>query len=109
MIQGLCVALIAVGLVLAGAEPVEAQKKGQSASIQHGVVVKSEKVDLSDNKTTKGAKVGGTIGLISGGSSGYKRRRNAAVLRVTSVVATPPSAPRRARWSDPRPAPSRWA
>jgi len=86
MIQGLCVALIAVGLVLAGAEPVEAQKKGQSASIQHGVVVKSEKVDLSDNKTTKGAKVGGTIGLISGGSSGYKRRRNAAIGTASGAV-----------------------
>jgi len=67
MIQGLCVALIAVGLVLAGAEPVEAQKKGQSASIQH-------------------AKVGGTIGLISGGSSGYKRRRNAAIGTASGAV-----------------------
>jgi hypothetical protein len=84
--QVVCVALIALGLVFVGAEPVEAQKKGQSASIQHGVVVKSERVDLSDDKTTKGAKVGGTVGLISGGSSGYKRRRNAAIGAASGAV-----------------------
>ena len=72
--------------VLGDAEPVEAQKKGQSASIQYGVVVKSERVDLSDDKTTKGAKVGGTVGLISGGSSGYKRRRNAAIGAASGAV-----------------------
>ena len=59
--------------------PAEAQKKGQSASIQHGIVVKSERVDLSENKAPKGAVVGGTVGLLTGGSSGYKRRRNAAI------------------------------
>ena len=85
-IQILCVALIAFGLVLAGAGLVEAQKKGQSASIQHGVVVKVERVDLSDNKTTKGAKVGGTVGLVTGGSSGYKRRRNAAIGAAAGAV-----------------------
>ena len=57
----------------------EGQKKGQSASIQHGIVVKSERVDLSENKAPKGALVGGTVGLLTGGSSGYKRRRNAAI------------------------------
>jgi hypothetical protein len=85
-IQFVCVALIAFGLLLVGAEPIEAQKKGQSASIQHGVVVKSERVDLSDNKTTKGAKVGGTVGLVTGGSSGYKRRRNAAIGTAAGAV-----------------------
>jgi hypothetical protein len=85
-IQFVCVALIAGGLLLGGAEPVEAQKKGQSASIQHGVVVKSERVDLSDDKTTKGAKVGGTVGLLTGGSSGYKRRRNAAIGAASGAV-----------------------
>ena len=59
--------------------PAEAQKKGQSASIQHGIIVKSERVDLSENKAPKGAMVGGTVGLLTGGSSGYKRRRNAAI------------------------------
>ncbi len=59
--------------------PAEAQKKGQSAKVQHGIVVKSERVDLSENKAPTGARVGGTVGLLTGGSSGYKRRRNAAI------------------------------
>jgi len=59
--------------------PVDAQKKGQSAKIQYGIVVKSERVDLSENKAPSGALVGGTIGAMTGGSSGYRRRRNAAI------------------------------
>jgi uncharacterized protein YcfJ len=85
-IQNVCVALIALGLLFGGSEPVEAQKKGQSAKVSYGVVVKSERVDLSDDKTTKGALVGGTIGLATGGSSGYKRRRNAAIGTATGAV-----------------------
>ena len=85
-IQVVFVALIAIGLVFGGAEPVEAQKKGQSAKVSYGVVVKSERVDLSDDKTTKGAQVGGTIGLATGGSSGYKRRRNAAIGAASGAV-----------------------
>ena len=85
-IEILLFALIALGLVFGVAEPVEAQQKGQSAKVYHGVVVKSERVDLSDNKTTKGAKVGGTVGLISGGSSGYDRRRNAAIGTAAGAV-----------------------
>ena len=81
-LNAIVVMLIGLGLVFGGAEPVEAQQKGQSAKVSYGVVVKSERVDLSDNKTTKGALVGGTIGLVSGGSSGYKRRRNAAIGAV---------------------------
>jgi len=84
--QIVCVALIAFGLVFGVAEPVAAQKKGQSAKVSYGVVVKSERVDLSDDKTMKGAKVGGTIGLVSGGSSGYKRRRNAAIGAASGAV-----------------------
>jgi outer membrane lipoprotein SlyB len=80
--NAIVVMLIGLGLVFGGAESVEAQKKGQSAKVSYGVVVKSERVDLSDNKTTKGALVGGTIGLVSGGSSGYNRRRNAAIGAV---------------------------
>ena len=75
------VAFVVVELVLMPV-PAEAQqkaKKGQSASVQHGIVVKSERVDLSENKVPQGAAVGGTVGLITGGSSGYKRRRNAAI------------------------------
>ncbi len=78
--------LIGLGLIVGGAAPVEAQKKGQSAKVSYGVVVKSERVDLSDNKTTQGALVGGTIGLISGGSSGYKRRRNAAIGAASGAL-----------------------
>ena len=49
-------------LVLAP-EPAGAQqaKKGQSAKVQLGVVVKSERVNLSENKAPAGALVGGTI------------------------------------------------
>jgi hypothetical protein len=72
------VAFVVVELMLLPA-PAEAQKKGQSAKIQHGIVVKSERVDLSENKAPTGALVGGTIGAVTGGSSGYKRRRNAAI------------------------------
>ena len=85
-VQLIFIALIAFGLLPGGTEPVEAQKKGQSASVQYGVVVKSERVDLSDDKTTKGAKVGGTVGLLTGGSSGYKRRRNAAIGAASGAV-----------------------
>ena len=72
------VAFVVAELILAPA-PAEAQKKGQSVSVQHGIVVKSERVDLSENKAPAGAAMGGTIGLITGRSSGYKRRRNAAI------------------------------
>jgi hypothetical protein len=85
-INAIVVMLIGLGLVFGGAEPVEAQKKGQSAKVPYGVVVKSERVDLSDNKTTKGALVGGTIGLATGGSSGYNRRRNAAIGTAAGAV-----------------------
>jgi hypothetical protein len=72
------VAFVVAGLISAPAKAQQA-KKGQSASIQHGIVVKSERVDLSENKAPTGAAVGGTVGLLTGGSSGYKRRRNAAI------------------------------
>ena len=72
------VAFLVTGLALTPSQA-EAQKKGQSAKVQHGIVVGSERVDLSENKAPKGAAVGGTVGLLTGGSSGYKRRRNAAI------------------------------
>jgi hypothetical protein len=86
MIKRTLLVLPILGLVFAGTvfapAPTEAQKKGkkgQSAKIQHGIVVKSEPIDLSENKAPKGALVGGSIGLVTGGSSGYNRRRNAAI------------------------------
>jgi len=76
-IQTLCIALIALGLLFGGSEPVEAQKAGQSAKIQHGVVVGVERVDLTDSKTTQGAILGGGIALAaSSGKSGKSKRRN---------------------------------
>ena len=39
-------AFVAAGLITAPAEAQKA-KKGQSVSVQHGIVVKSERVDLS--------------------------------------------------------------
>jgi len=70
---------VVAGLMLTPA-PAEAQKSGQSAKIQHGVVVKAERVDLTDSKTTQGALVGGTIGLVaSSGKSGKTKRRNTAL------------------------------
>jgi len=73
------VMFVVAGLMLTSA-PAEAQKKGQSAKIQHGIVVKAERVDLTDSKTTQGALVGGTIGLVaSSGKSGKTKRRNTAL------------------------------
>ncbi len=73
------VMFVVAELMLAPA-PAEAQKKGQSAKIQHGVVVKAERVDLTDSKNTQGALVGGTIGLVaSSGKSGKTKRRNTAL------------------------------
>ncbi len=59
--------------------PSSAQKKGASMKIQHGRVVASRAVTIeSGGNVAGGALVGGTIGLIAGGSSGKKRRQRAA-------------------------------
>ncbi len=82
-INAIVVMLIGLGLVFGATEPVEAQQKGQSAKVSYGVVVKSERVDLNDSKTTKGALIGGTIGLVaSSGKSGKTKRRNTALGAV---------------------------
>ena len=67
-------ALVVVGavIVLAGT-PAEAQQKGQSAKIHYGVVVRAERVDLSDSKVTEGALIGGTIGLVGTSSRSCPR------------------------------------
>ena len=73
------VMFVVAGLMLTPA-PAEGQKKGQSVKVQHGIVVKAERVDLTDSKTTQGALVGGTIGLVaSSGKSGKTKRRNTAL------------------------------
>ena len=81
------VVFIVAELILMPA-PAEAQKKGQSAKIQHGVVVGTEVVDLSDSKATEGALVGGTIGLLTTSSrhSGKRRRRNAAIGAAAGAI-----------------------
>jgi len=82
------ISVICVGLLLLGAGAVEAQKKGQSAKIQHGVVVGMEAVDLSDSKATQGALLGGAIAYgSSSGRSGYKRRRNTAIGALVGAAA----------------------
>ena len=82
-INVIVVMLIGLGLVFGATEPVEAQQKGQSAKVSYGVVVKSERVDLNDSKTTQGALIGGTIGLVaSSGKSGKTKRRNTALGAV---------------------------
>ena len=76
------VVFVVAGLMLTPG-PAEAQKKGQSVKVQHGIVVKAERVDLTDSKTTQGALVGGTIGLVaSSGKSGKTKRRNTALSAV---------------------------
>ena len=82
----LTAAVFVITSIAVAPAPAEAQKKGQSAKVQHGVVVKSERVDLSQNKAPSGALMGGTIGLVTGGSSGYKRRRNAAIGAVAGGI-----------------------
>jgi outer membrane lipoprotein SlyB len=59
--------------------PSWAQKKGASMKIQHGRVVASRAVTIeSGGSAAGGAVLGGTLGLIAGGSSGKKRRQRAA-------------------------------
>lgn len=68
--------------------PVEAQKKGQAISIQHGKVVKIEEVK-TDTDAGKGALVGGTIGLLTAsGKSGKRKRRDAAIGAAVGAGAT---------------------
>ena len=82
-VTGLTIVLFFFGLIVLGAGVADAQQKGQSAKIQHGIVVKAERVDLTDSKTTQGALVGGTIGLLaSSGKSGKTKRRNTALGAV---------------------------
>jgi len=80
------------GLVVAGG-PAEAQQKGQSAKICHGVVVGAEKVKLKNNDSLKGALVGGTIAYAStsGGSSSKKRRNTALGATAGGLLGRSPA------------------
>jgi hypothetical protein len=71
--------LLVVGIFILDGRPAEAQQKGQSAKISHGIVVGIEQVDLNNSKSTQGALLGGGIALAaSSGKSGKSKRRNTA-------------------------------
>src|SRR5688572_31221476 len=56
----------------------QAQKAGQSVTIQYGKVTGIREVDLKSGAVPKGAVVGGALGLASaGGKSSSKKARNA--------------------------------
>jgi len=89
----LAIAATFIAVIVIGAAPAEAQQKGQSAKISHGVVVGVEKVKLKNNDALKGALVGGTIGYAStsGGSSSKKRRNTALGATAGGLIARKPA------------------
>ena len=57
-----------------------AQRSGQSATVNLGIVQQAEQVTLQSTGAGKGAAVGGTLGYASGsGKSKSKKRRNAII------------------------------
>ena len=82
-----------IALMVLGAAEIEAQQKGQSAKISHGVVVGAEKVKLKNNDALKGALVGGTIAYAStsGGSSSKKRRNTALGATAGGLLGASPA------------------
>jgi hypothetical protein len=89
----LAIAMLFIAVIIIGTAPAEAQQKGQSAKISHGVVVGVEKVKLKNNDALKGALVGGTIGYAStsGGSSSKKRRNTALGATAGGLIARKPA------------------
>ena len=76
------VGTILLSLVLSFTMPTQAQKKGQSATVQYGKVVQKESVNLNSGAVPRGAVVGGALGLASaGGKSSKKKARNALPRR----------------------------
>ena len=92
-VSGLTIVLFCFGLIVLGAGDSEAQQKGQSAKISHGIVVGVEKVKLKNNDALKGALVGGTIAFAttSGGSSSKKRRNTALGATAGGLIARKPA------------------
>jgi len=74
-----CVAItVLVGVVVTS--PVEAQRAGQSVSVQYGEVTGGREVDLQSGAVPGGALVGGTLGLLSAkGKSSSKKVRNTLI------------------------------
>lgn len=80
--------LLALGLCSALAACVaNAQRVGQSASVQFGRVQSAEPVRL-DSNAASGALIGGTIGLISGGGRRGAPVRNGILGAATGGLAT---------------------
>ena len=74
------VSTILFSLLLSLTMPAQAQKKGQSATVQYGKVVQKESVNLNSGAVPRGAVVGGALGLASAsGKSNKKKARNALV------------------------------
>ena len=92
-VTGLTIVIFCFGLIVLGPADVEAQQKGQSAKISHGVVVGAEKVSLKNNDAIKGALVGGTIAYAStsGGSSSKKRRNTALGATAGGLLGRSPA------------------
>ena len=92
-VTGLTIVLFFFGLIVLGAGVADAQQKGQSAKISHGIVVGVEKVKLKNNDALKGALVGGTIAFAttSGGSSSKKRRNTALGATAGGLIARKPA------------------
>ena len=66
----------------------EAQRKGQSVTVQYGTVTQKEQVDLNSGAVPKGAVVGGALGLASAsGKSKKKKARNALVGAAGGAIA----------------------
>ena len=73
----LAATMLLFGLALG---PAQAQKAGQSVTIQYGKVTGIKEVDLKSGAVPSGAVVGGALGLASaGGKSSSKKARNALV------------------------------
>lgn len=75
----LLVATFLIATLIAAPLPLEAQKKGQAISIQHGKVVKIDPVKTQTD-AGKGALIGGTIGLLASSDKGGKRRRRDSAI-----------------------------
>jgi len=89
----LAIAMLFIAVIVIGTAPADAQQKGQSAKISHGVVVGVEKVKLKNNDALKGALVGGTIAFAStsGGSSSKKRRNTALGATAGGLIGRSPA------------------
>lgn len=70
----------AVVIIACTASVAQAQRAGQSITVQHGVVTGGRQVNLQSGAVPGGALVGGALGLASaGGKSSSKKVRNAVI------------------------------